>query len=340
MKNRLSIKEINKKLILLFAIITVLMVILSATACSQRTPSSDINDQVIEESKPEEEEIGNKDAEISVEEPEVEETAPSQVMRIGASAVTEPSRLTLDVAVVEARYLIGREQNFWDVVDICIGNNIFLIANIVIRGQGENLLPPEDEWRSMVEEVTSELLNKGATRDNARITIGNEPMKDISKEEYVNYVNIAYDQIASRFDVGAGNEEYDLAMRSENMYEYLCLNAEFDILDIHIQSSMTTPESIEEKGDWFRDLADTHNKRLSVTEANWFDVSTPEGYQMLILQLEKAEDIGAEDFAVVFISLRDRRTYEWLSFIYDGNIRNEANWHDFRSRMIESKSNN
>jgi hypothetical protein len=58
---------------------------------------------------------------------------------------------------------------------------------------------------------------------------------------------------------------------------------------------------------------------------------------MLIMQLEKAIEIGAEDFSVVFVSLQDRSAYEWLSFIYNGQIRNEENWHDFRQRMIESK---
>jgi hypothetical protein len=53
------------------------------------------------------------------------------------------------------------------------------------------------------------------------MTIDNEPMKYLTREEYINYVNIAYDQIGRRFDVGAGNEEYDLAMHSDNMYEYL-----------------------------------------------------------------------------------------------------------------------
>jgi hypothetical protein len=338
---------VNKKIILIFLIIIlILAVFLTLMGVSRIRQSADADGQeteaamqpAIDDVAEEEEPVQDDTDGIVLEEPEIIEASPRVLPRIGASAVTEPSRLTTDVAVVEARYMTGRDQNFWNVVDICLAHDLYLIANIIIGNTADGQLLSESEWRTRVEEITSELLRRGATRETARMTIDNEPMKYLTREEYINYVNIAYDQIGRRFDVGAGNEEYDLAMRSDNMYEYLAENAVFDVLDIHIQSSMTTPESIHEKGNWFRDLAHRYNKRLSVTEANWFDVSTPEGYNMLIMQLEKAMEIGAEDFSVVFVSLQDRSAYEWLSFIYNGQIRNEENWHDFRQRMIESKN--
>ncbi len=335
---------INKKVFFVIIMnLLILIVLLGFMGTSCRRQPGPADDPFTDEAVSEIEEIIENDMdepeEVLMEEPAAMETSSYEGPRIGASAVTEPSRLTVDVAVVEARYMVGREQNFWKVVDICLDHDLYLIANIIIGNSGDGHLLPEDQWRARVEEVTSELLRRGATKETARLTIDNEPMKYLTREAYINYVNIAYDQIGQRFDMGAGNEEYDLAMRSDNMYEYLAQNADFDVLDIHIQSSMTTPESIYEKGIWFRDIADRYNKRLSVTEANWFDVSTPEGYDMLIMQLEKAIKIGAEDFSVVFISLQDRSTYEWLSFIYNGHVRNEENWHDFRNRMLESKNN-
>ncbi len=336
---------IKKIFLALLIIIFILAVVLSLLVLFQKRQSAgadaietETTMQTAQDDIAEQKEAAQDDTDsIVIEEPQINEALPRVFPRIGASAVTEPSRLTTDVAVVEARYMVGREQNFGKVVDICLDHDLYLIANIIIGKAADGQLISENEWRTRVEEMTSELLRRGATRETARMTIDNEPMKYLTREEYINYVNIAYDQIGLRFDVGAGNEEYDLAMRSDNMYEYLAENAIFDVLDIHIQSSMTTPESIHEKGNWFRDLADRHNKRLSVTEANWFDVSTPEGYNMLIMQLEKAIEIGAEDFSIVFVSLQDRSAYEWLSFIYDGQIRNEENWHDFRQRMLESK---
>ncbi len=334
---------VSKKFFLVFIIkILILVVFLSCMGLSQRRETAQANIQVAEEIIPEKEEIIKEDIEVPpVDQPQpVEDFSLNGVTRLGASCVTEPARFTIDVAVAEARHVIGREQNFWEVIEISLTNNIYLIVNIDNWHEEGVHRFNEDDWRARVEQITSELLRRGATRENARITIDNEPMKYFTKEEYVNYVNIAYDQIAGRFDVGAGNEEYDLAMRNGNMYEYLCQNANFDVLDVHIQSSMTTPESIQKKGDWYRDLADRYNKRLSCTEANWFDVSTLEGYHMLIMQLEKALEIGVEDFCVVFVALENRPEYEWLSFNYNGHTRNEVTWNDFRSRLHESRDRN
>ncbi len=332
----------SKKFFFVFIIkILILSVFLSCMGLSQRRETAEIVIQSPEEEISEKVEIVKEDVKnIGLE--EVQPISPSlnRETRIGASCVTEPARFTTDVAVAEARHVIGREQSFWEVIDISLSNDIYLIVNIDNWKEEERHRFNEEEWRARVEQITSELLRRGATRENTRITIDNEPMKYFTKEEYVNYVNIAYDQIGGRFDVGAGNEEYNLAMHSGNMYEYLCQNANFDVLDVHIQSSMTTPETIQEKGNWYRDLADRYNKRLSCTEANWFDVSTPEGYHMLVLQLEKALEIGVEDFCVVFVSLENRPEYEWLSFIYNGITRNEDTWNDFRSRLHASKNSN
>jgi hypothetical protein len=338
---RVKFMILNKKFFLVIGIkIFIILIFIGSMGMTQRSQvgeeatipmeEPETNDTLIEEEVKED---------AVVEESEAADPEPfMDFPRLGASCVTEPSRFTTDVAVAEARHVIGREQGFWEVIDTSLQNEIYLIVNIDNwKDEGRHSFNEED-WRNRVEQIISELLRRGANKENTRITIDNEPMKYFTREEYVEYVNIAYDQIAGRFDMGAGNEEYDLAMRSDNMYEYLCENADFDVLDVHIQSSMTSYEAIQEKGDWYRDLAERHGKRLSVTEANWFDVATLEGYHMLIAQLEKAYEIGAEDFCVVFVALENRPEYEWLSFNYNGQVRNEATWGDFRARLHESRS--
>ncbi len=270
---------------------------------------------------------------IVAEDPEPEPTQ-RETMRVGASGVGKWGlAFTGKEAVAEIRHVIGREAYFWEAVDICLANDIYIIANIDNWTFNGYLEPNEQEWRQRVESLVTDLKDRGATKQNTRITIINEPMKYISREAYIRLVNIAYDQIDQRFYMGAGNEEYDLAKKRGNMYEYLCQNAEFDVLDTHWQASFTTPEDIEVKANWFRDLADRYGKRLSVTEANWFDMSTAEGYEMLIKKMIKAEQLGSEDFCVVFTKLEDQPQYEWLAFIYNGQIRNQQNWEDFLSRI-------
>ncbi len=262
------------------------------------------------------------------------EPVKSPGMRIGASGVGKWGlAFTGKEAVAEIRHVIGREHYFWDAVDISLQNDIYIIANIDNWTFNGYLEPDEQEWRQRVENLVNDLKSRGANKQNARITIINEPMKYISREQYIWLVNIAYDQIGQRFYMGAGNEEYDLAKKRGNMYEYLCENANFDILDTHWQASFTTTHDIEKKGSWFRELADRYGKRLSVTEANWFDISTSEGYELLIQKMLKAEELGSEDFCVVFTSLDDQPQYEWLSFIYNGEVRNQEHWQDFIGRI-------
>ncbi len=255
-------------------------------------------------------------------------------MRIGASGVGKWGlAMTGKEAVAEIRHVIDREDYFWEAVDLCLGNDIYMIVNIHNWTFNGFLEPDEQQWRQRVENLVTDLINRGASKQNTRITIINEPMKHMSREAYIKLVNIAYDQIDQRFYMGAGNEEYDLAKKRGNMYEYLCQNASFDILDTHWQASLSTPADIEKKGNWFRELADRYGKRLSVTEANWFDVATEEGYALLIKQMVKAEELGSEDFCVVFTNLKNHPQYEWLSFIYNGEVRNETNWKDFLERI-------
>lgn len=266
---------------------------------------------------------------IDPEEPEEDTT-----MRIGASGVGKWGlAFTGKEAVAEIRHVMDRQDYFWEAVDIALENDIYIIANIDNWTFDGRLDPDEQEWRERVESLVTDLERRGANKQNARITIENEPMKYISREQYIWLVNIAYDQIDQRFYMGAGNEEYDLAKQRGNMYEYLCENADFDILDTHWQASFATPGDIENKANWFRDLADRHDKRLSVTEANWYDIATPEGYDLLIQTMTKAEELGSEDFCVVFTSLDDQPQYEWLAFIYNGEVRNQQHWDDFLSRI-------
>jgi len=262
-------------------------------------------------------------------------------IRIGASCVSKFGRYTHDVTVCEIRNIVGEENRFWNDVRDCLNHNIYVIVNIDMWKDGGHYRPNEKDWRIRVDSIVSIMMAFDPTATKWRITIENEPMKYHSKEKYAWYVNLAYDQIKNKRGyrqvlIGAGNEEYDLAIAKDNMYEYICQYCNFDILDIHIQSSCISPDSIEAKCNFWKDLASRYKKRISCTEANWFDVATSNGYGMLLKQLIKAEEIGCEDFCMVFIALNSLNNYRWLSFIYDNKCRNWNNWLDF-IRIINEK---
>ena len=240
-------------------------------------------------------------------------------MRIGASGCGKfGMALTADVTVAENRYYPGREYDFWQVADFCLKNNIYQIINLDID---HSFNFTEHQWRVRVEQLISDLEQHGFDKSKGYFTVINEPMKYVDLATYANVINITHDQLRGRYKLGAGNEEYDLAMSKGNMYEYICQHSNFEVLDVHIQSSCATPQAIEDKCNWFKSVADRYGKQIDCNESNWSDVATLDGFNIHKAQLYKAKEIGCPNFCMVFIALNGVSKYKWLSFIYNGVAR-------------------
>ena len=247
-------------------------------------------------------------------------------MRIGASGCGKfGMALTADVTVAENRYYPGREYDFWQVADFCLANDIYQIINLDID---HSFNFSEHQWRVRVEQLISDLEQHGFNKSKGYFTVINEPMKYVDLATYANVINITHDQIRGRYRLGAGSEEYDLAMSKGNMYEYICQHSNFEILDVHIQSSCITPQAIEDKCNWFRSVADRYGKQIDCNESNWSDVATLDGFNIHKAQLYKAKEIGCPNFCMVFIALNDVSKYKWLSFIYNGVARSPY-WQEY-----------
>lgn len=261
------------------------------------------------------------------------------MMNIGASCVGRYFWFTKDCRVVEARILQNDEHpHFWEAVDICHTNRIKLIVTIDTFLTNSRWNPTDSELASFTDWLCRELINSGFDKSNCKISWDNEPEEHTTKEKYTSRLNLIHKTINGRFELIAGNTQASL-----DFIDYVAKNGKFEILGVHFQSSATTKEKIEYLGNEYRRIAKENNKRLTCTEANWFDVSTADGYQMLLNQLIKAEEIGCEDFCVVVIdqtfgyqNAPDDDANPWLAFLTDGKPRNEDNWKDF-VRIINEK---
>lgn len=231
--------------------------------------------------------------------------------------------------------------------DFCMENNIYAIVNLDLWTSQGHKIYTEMAWRQRVDGLVFELLMREPTGLKWRITIDNEPMKYMTKEKYAWLVNIAYDQIKikrgwTNVKIGAGNEEFSLAQARGDMYKYILDNCKFDYLDIHFQAAVINPitrrvndNELNYWGNAAKSWAATYKKKLSCTEANWCNVATTNGYNDLIKMLNKADEIGCEDFCVVFLDYRGDG-YEWLCFNINGEARSEF-WDDFKKEIINRK---
>ncbi len=257
-------------------------------------------------------------------------------MRTGASAVCTAGGVTVECNSAEVRFRDGHNEDavFEKNIKFCIDNNIYVIANYCMYSKPFN--------SSRLNTMMTIMFTNGCTKSNSRITVHNEPMKYVSKELYAQQIDQVYTQVNGDFYIGAGNEEFLLAQAKGNMYQYILDNAQFDYLDIHLQSSMIGSDgrvNFERVRHWLsisRQWAVTYGKKLSCTEANWSKIKEATGHKDLMQERELARQHGCEDFDIVFIDGLWEK-YKWLSYLYRGN-QNSPYWNDLRQKMLDEKT--
>ena len=258
------------------------------------------------------------------------------MIRIGSSCA-----LSVPMAIgyaVEARILTDGSADWRGTSKYAIDNKQYLIINPCVNdGMGKKHIPTDAEWMILIHNTCQYIKSIGGNANNSHITIINEPTKFLTKEQYVNFINIAYPIIKSYgFIVGAGNMEFVTSAMLGDWYGYICVNAKFDILDIHIQDSCDSDTKTKQYTDYALNLATQYKKRLNCTEAfctRW-DIRTSGGWNNLLMQLKHAERIGCENFCNVFNNLDkaifkvNTDNWEKLSFKVNGIINSNywAHW--------------
>ncbi|GAH82258.1 unnamed protein product, partial [marine sediment metagenome] len=183
---------------------------------------------------------------------------------------------TPDTTVNEIRFVQDERPPInWNAVDMSLTNKIKMIINLSSYGNGHNRgWHNEANLRTFTESVLTTLISKaynnygitlGKLKRFCRLTFDNEANEIYSPYEYGYYLDIFYSQVASRFDIGAGN----FGNNRKDYYEYICRvhKTSFNILDIHMQNGWETKSKIAENAKWYRDLATKYVKCISCTEA-------------------------------------------------------------------------
>jgi hypothetical protein len=259
-------------------------------------------------------------------------------MRTGASCVCQIGNMTAECNSAEIRYVKNEEAKFKADLKFAREHNIFAICNI------DGWIPSGGHLRLDINRLTDMMTimyELGCNKTNSTIAVDNEPMKYMSREDYCEDVNKAYNFIDGRFLVGAGCEEFGLA-GARGLYPYIFMYANFDIFYIHIQASMINPDTWRVKFETLRhylelsrEYCNRYGKILSCNEANWSKIKTSEGHSDLMAERDIARDYGCTDFCIVFINGHDS-IYSWLSYLWHGE-KNSRYWDDLRQRMLEEK---
>jgi hypothetical protein len=225
------------------------------------------------------------------------------MIRIGSSCALHTGMAIGNV--VETRILTDGSADWQNVSKYCIANKIYLILTPCVNdGYNKAQIPSDNVWINTINNACAYLKSIGGNKYNCRLSLINEPMKFATKEHYTRLINIATPKIHSYdFLVGAGNEEFITAAAHGNMYQYILSNAQFDILDIHIQGSCDSPDKTKKWTDEVLKWKAYWKKPVDCSEAFYGNIATSSGWNLLKTQLYHAERIGCPNFCNVFNNL-------------------------------------
>lgn len=260
-------------------------------------------------------------------------------IRIGSScAITKSMAIG---KVIETRRYLNVEVDWVGVSKQAIQTKQYLIVTICINhNNSQYTYPNDDQWRTAVDDTCRKLKSWGGNRNNCRISLINEPMKYITREQYAHFINLAYPIINSHgFLCGAGNEEFLTAQAKGDMYPHILYNCMFDILDIHIQGSCNTPAKTKYWTNVAIQWATQYGRQIDCTEAFYANIATASGWTLLQSQLHHAERIGCPNFCNVFNNLvrsafptLDTTRWDKLCFKIDGILRSNY-WATYKILM-------
>jgi hypothetical protein len=238
-------------------------------------------------------------------------------MLIGGGVGGRFSRPIFGITAYENRILQNDEHKyFWQDSKYCIDNNIYLIVNIDTYLTGGRWQPTNEDLRQFTINTKTRLKSLGATKSNCRFTVDNESNEYCDFNYYMNMVRVIHDALNGDFELGAGN----FHTTKIDWYEALAMQyigGHYEILDFHMQDGLDSESDIDNYIKFMLMLKQVYNLRIAVTEGNnFYNVSTANGHELLKYQINKADEIGAEQFCFPYVNWtsNNEESHEGMSY--------------------------
>lgn len=258
-------------------------------------------------------------------------------MLIGGGVIGRYSRVINGITCAEVRLLQNNEHKYaWTDIEWCIKNNIYLIVNIDTYLTGGRWCPTNEQLRNFVVQTKNQLISLGASKNNCRFTTDNESDEYCTFDYYMNMVRVIHDALDFDFDLGAGN------FRTPRLDWYKQLaeqNKHYEFFDFHLQDGLNSTKDIDAYLIFIKMLKDTHSLRLAVTEGNnFYNVCTIDGHNLLKYQINKADEIGCEQFCFPYVNWQDNpeESHDNMTYCVN-NSPVSAYWQDMLNLIASKK---
>lgn len=232
------------------------------------------------------------------------------------------SCVPIECMVVENRFELYHkvdQANFWDIFAFARDNGIKQIITIDNYIDKErHYYPSETELRQVVRGIKQSLIDNGISRNMACFQLDNEPAKHkVPVATYCGYANIIHQELAGAYDLYVGGEE--VSYRS--FYEYVVANSNCEGIAFHLQNCALDVNKTDDSINFINALAQRYQLKTLCSEGNYLDPSKEYAWNMIKYHIKRCRDIGATDYCVIFLELKNADKYRWLSFRYDNVIR-------------------
>ena len=235
------------------------------------------------------------------------------------------------VTVVENRFVLTQptmQAKFWDV--FATGKRQ-LITLDMWQPSG-HYQPSETELRQVTSNIKTKLIGKGIGKDGCAFILDNEPAKyGVNAGLYCWQANVIHDELNGKYDLYVGSDEVSY----RNWYNDVVPGCANEGIAFHLQNCALTAEDVDNSVNFIKHLADTYQKKTTCSEGNYGDPANINVWNLIQYQINACKRIGALDYCVIFLELKNQDKYRWLSFKYNDVIRSD--YYDDYLQLIENE---
>jgi hypothetical protein len=243
----------------------------------------------------------------------------------GAYKWFETSCIPAEVEVAEGRYVISQPDmidRFWTGFDYCIKHDISQIITIDLwrpdRDKKGAYLVTNGQLKAITRDIKNKLLYRKVPRNKVKIELDNEPAKySMPMGWYCTLANIVYVELGGSYELYVGSDEVSY----RNWFNNIVPNCLRDGVSFHLQNCALDTAGTDSSISFINHLSKTQRIKNTCTEGNYQDPSNPNTYNVIKYHIKKCKEIGAEDYCVIFLALKNTDKYKWLSFKYNDVIR-------------------
>ena len=224
--------------------------------------------------------------------------------------------IPVECMVARNRYVATQPHminQFWHAYEHCVRHRIRQIIGLDWWQPSGRYYPPREKIISITRQIKNRLQSDGIGKELASFENDNEPAKyNVAPQVHSWQANEIQAVLGDDYDCYAGSEE--VSYRSW----YQSLNTIARGYSFHLQNCALNPTATDSSVNFMANLAAQKGKLLTCSEGNYQNPQHESTWNNVRYHIEACRRVGARDYCVIFLELRDHSNYQWLAWRFNG----------------------